>query len=210
MARAKGSRCPAVERALDIRHATFYRNYRDLIADYFQPQASAAAPDRAGPARTGEEPQAVTVRRLRAENAEFRQLVQIGRRFLRVRLAVDQAVTQHVRERVQRARVAVCQVEQVPLDIVVAVRAGHPPRIPARARKRKRLPFRETGARSSAGSRRRRGRTRARPRPRLRFELREHAGGDRHRRRPPAVSSSSSARRRCPCSANPGIERDVA
>ncbi|KOV84692.1 hypothetical protein [Nocardia sp. NRRL S-836] len=43
----------AVERALEIRHATFYRNYRGLVTDYFQPQVAADTPGDARPAHAG-------------------------------------------------------------------------------------------------------------------------------------------------------------
>ncbi|MFI6031605.1 hypothetical protein [Amycolatopsis magusensis] len=63
----------AVERALDIRHATFYRNYRDLITGYFQPPGGRGRPRlcRTGAHRGG------NAGRHRAENAEFRKLVQV-------------------------------------------------------------------------------------------------------------------------------------
>jgi hypothetical protein len=67
----------AVERALDIPHATFDRNYRHLIDGFRQhAQQQAAAPRPAGPVSTGTGPDQA-MQRLRRGNEDFRRLVKI-------------------------------------------------------------------------------------------------------------------------------------
>ncbi|MFJ7249782.1 hypothetical protein ACIQWA_34810 [Kitasatospora sp. NPDC098652] len=66
----------AVERKLGMRHATFYRHFQPMIAEYFRPRAQ---PD-STPAMlaTTDEPNASqTMARLRQENTELRKLVNI-------------------------------------------------------------------------------------------------------------------------------------
>lgn len=71
----------SVERALGIPHATFYRNYRGLINDYFWAQVA----NRRLGAHIGSQPTSVhagaateeQLRRLRCENDDLRRLVGI-------------------------------------------------------------------------------------------------------------------------------------
>lgn len=68
----------AVERTLGVPHATFYRNYRDLITEHFQPRAAETHANATGTQpRPGQTPDTVALQRLRHENAELRRLVVI-------------------------------------------------------------------------------------------------------------------------------------
>jgi hypothetical protein len=66
----------AVERRLGLPHATFYRNYADLIQQFQQqtspPNTTAAPANSDGPAGSAE-----TVRRLRSENEDMRRTLRI-------------------------------------------------------------------------------------------------------------------------------------
>jgi hypothetical protein len=73
------ARITAVERRLGIPHATFYRNFADLIPQFRQQTTDAqhgvaASPDAE---RSGPEDDARHLRRLRRENEDLRRLAQI-------------------------------------------------------------------------------------------------------------------------------------
>lgn len=68
----------AVERALGVPHATFDRNYRQLIGDFRQrahQQVSAARS--AEPASAGSNDRGQVIQRLRRENEDLRRLVRV-------------------------------------------------------------------------------------------------------------------------------------
>lgn len=73
----RGATVTAVERALGIPHATFDRNYRNLIEDFRQrAQQQATAAGQTGPVSTGNDPGQV-IKRFRRENEDLRRLVKI-------------------------------------------------------------------------------------------------------------------------------------
>jgi hypothetical protein len=72
----RAARVTAVERRFDVAHATFSRNYRDLI-DWFRSEARHNQTDNSEldvkqPNRTAD-----TLRRLRQENSDLRRVVEI-------------------------------------------------------------------------------------------------------------------------------------
>lgn len=68
----------AVERALGVPHATFYRNYRDLITSYFQPRAAETGSRPAGrPGTRAPDSHSEALQRIRRENTDLRRLVTI-------------------------------------------------------------------------------------------------------------------------------------
>ena len=67
----------AVERKLDIAHATFHRHYADLITNYFQPRARTRASDTTPEQLSVDTRVSDALTRLRQENTDLRKLVQL-------------------------------------------------------------------------------------------------------------------------------------
>lgn len=65
----------AVEKCLGVTHATFYRNYPELIL-WFRQQAATLAPNPDAPRRNGSDTDQ-TLARLRRENGDLRRTVKI-------------------------------------------------------------------------------------------------------------------------------------
>lgn len=86
----------AVERALDVRHATFYRNFRDLITDHFQPQA--ASYPKPQPTRTDQAREASAVERLRQENTALRRLIAIYEEAIRQLTLTNQELRENIHD----------------------------------------------------------------------------------------------------------------
>ncbi|MEV2256241.1 hypothetical protein AB0I94_37770 [Streptomyces sp. NPDC050147] len=65
----------AVERRLDVTHATFYRHHQDLITGYFQPRATPASQPEIPSQDTGDGQN--NLRRLRQKNADLRRTLHL-------------------------------------------------------------------------------------------------------------------------------------